>query len=258
MIIIQSKYFEKYKHQLSFDISKILQKVKKKDLSPKSFTFYTSVSVVSSSKIEGEQVDIDSYMKHKMLNVQYVPEYIQKPNDLYEAYEYAQKNRLTKKTFLHTHKLIAAHLIIPANRGTIRKNEMLVLQHETGRIQYEACQASIVKNEFNKLFSDIETLLKQELNYKEIFYYASFIHLVFVNIHPFEDGNGRAGRLLEKWFLAQKLGKQAWSIASEKYYYEQVDNYYLNLARLGMFYNEINYDNCLPFLLMLPKSLSFD
>ncbi|WP_220392957.1 Fic family protein [Chitinophaga lutea] len=34
------------------------------------------------------------------------------------------------------------------------------------------------------------------------------IHLVFVKIHPRADGNGRSARLLEKWFLAVKLGKR--------------------------------------------------
>ncbi|MBL0098191.1 MAG: Fic family protein [Bacteroidetes bacterium] len=34
------------------------------------------------------------------------------------------------------------------------------------------------------------------------------IHLVFVKIHPLNDGNGRSARLIEKWFLAQKLGKK--------------------------------------------------
>ncbi len=57
-----------------------------------------------------------------------------------------------------------------------------------------------------KIWNDITILLKQKLSPEEIFYYASYIHLVFVNIHPFTDGNGRAARLLEKWFLAEKLG----------------------------------------------------
>ncbi len=253
--IVQSKYIVDYKNELSVNIPLALEKVNEAELSPKSFTFYTSVSVVASSKIEGEAVEIDSYMKHKMLNVQYIPEYIEKPNDLFEAYTYAQEHKLCEKTFLETHKLITAHLIVSSARGRVRQNEMVVLQHETGRIQYEAAQSKVVSIEFEKLFADIAILLKAELNETEIFYYAAFIHLVFVNIHPFEDGNGRAARLLEKWFLSQKIGKQAWSIASEKYYYQHVDNYYRNLARLGMFYNELEYEKCLPFLLMLPNSM---
>ncbi len=38
---------------------------------------------------------------------------------------------------------------------------------------------------------DIDSLSKIELNPFEVFYYASLIHLVFVKIHPFQDGNGR-------------------------------------------------------------------
>ncbi len=77
-----------------------------------------------------------------------------------------------------------------------------------------------------------------KLSIDEPFYYASFIHLVFVNIHPFNDGNGRAARLLEKWFLADHLGEKAWYIKSEKYFYHHVNEYYKNLNQIGMFYEK--------------------
>jgi len=78
--------------------------------------------------------------------------------------------------------------------------------------------------------------------------------LVFAHIHPFHDGNGRAARILEKWFLASKLEDKAWLIQSEKYYKENIKEYYKNI-NLGVNFYELNYDKCLPFLLMLPKAL---
>ena len=104
----------------------------------------------------------------------------------------------------------------------------------------------------------METLLCSNLSIEETFYYASFIHLAFVNIHPFSDGNGRISRLLEKWFLVEKLGERAWFILSEKFYYKNVNEYYKNLARMGLYYEELNYEKSIPFLLMLPNSLTFE
>jgi Fic family protein len=225
------------------------------EMSTETFSFYTSVSAMASSKIEGEPLEIDSYIKHKMLRIEYKKNLTEKPNDLYEAYLYAQKNTLSSKNFMVVHKLITAHLLPKNKQGVCRSSNMVVLEHKTFRIQYEAAPASQVKELLKKLWQDIEILKKQNLTVEETFYFASLIHLVFVNIHPFEDGNGRAARLLEKWFIAQMLGKKGWFLQSELNYYQNINDYYKNLNRLGVFYEQLDYSKALPFLLMLPKSM---
>ncbi|MEO8710951.1 MAG: Fic family protein [Parafilimonas sp.] len=255
MEIISDKYLESYKQQIQIDFDTALKEVKKIELNTQSFTFYTSVAVISSSKIEGEQIEVDSYVKHKMQNIEYLPELVEKPNDLFQAYLFAKENMLSKENFLQSHTVLAAHLLAEKWRGNYRQNEMLVMEHNTGKIQYEAAPYSILQSEMQKLWNDIQMLLKQKLSTEEIFYYASYIHLVFVNIHPFNDGNGRAARLLEKWFLAEKSGEIGWYIQSEKYYYHHVNEYYKNLNRLGIFYEKLDYAKAVNFLLMLPNAL---
>lgn len=256
--IITAEYFQAWQRMLDTDIDAGLKAIQTMELESHSFTFYTSVSVMASSKIEGEQLEIDSYVKHKLLNIAYLPELTEKPNDLYNAYLFAKEKQLNRQNFITAHTLLAAHLLPEKQRGAVRTSEMLVTEHKTGRIQYTACPQSMVEKQLDVLWDEIDHLLKQKMTSAEVFYYAAFIHLVFVNIHPFGDGNGRSGRLLEKWFLAEKLGEPAWYIKSEKYYYKNVDGYYKNLARLGMFYDELDYQKSLPFLLMLPQALSFE
>jgi len=83
------------------------------------------------------------------------------------------------------------------------------------------------------------------MDIKEVFYYAFMISLVFVKIHPFEDGNGRTSRLLEKWFIAEKLGKKAWFLKSELNYYNKRKSYFLALNRMGLFYEDTDYSKAI-------------
>src|SRR5579863_523838 len=110
MKILSKEYFVDYKKHLSVDITGAIQDMDKIELTPQSFTFYTSVAVISSSRIEGEQMEVDSYLKHKMQDIEYLPELVEKPNDLYQAYLFAKQNKLTPENFRQSHVLLTQHL----------------------------------------------------------------------------------------------------------------------------------------------------
>ena len=93
---------------------------------------------------------------------------------------------------------MSANLLPKSQQGLIRPNPMFVISSDD-QIEYVAADPAIVKAETDKLFEDTALLLKSELNPFEIFYYAAYIHLVFLKSHPFQDGNGRTARLIEKW-----------------------------------------------------------
>jgi Fic family protein len=255
--ILTDIYLAEYKKRLP-NLASALQNIAVIEDTPHNFTFYTSIAVISSARIEGEQLELDSYVKHKMQDIEYLPGLVEKPNDLFKAYQFAQKHELTLQNFLNAHSILAEHLLPAKWRGVWRQNQMLVMEHKTGRIQFEAAPFEIIQKEMDKLWQDIDYLNTQKLIAEEVLYYASFIHLAFVCIHPFNDGNGRAGRLLEKWFLARHLGEKAWYIKSEKYYYDHVNDYYKNLNRLGVFYDQLDYSKAQPFLQMLPRALSWE
>jgi Fic family protein len=220
------------------------------ELSIDTFSFYTSVSAVFSSKIEGEDIDLDSYVKHKRFGIEYLPDYTKKIDDLYTAYQFAKIAICNQANILTAHKLLTTNILPTNKQGVLRTGNMFVTT-TNGKIEYVAASPYVIKEELEKFYSDLTFLLNADLSVQEVFYYAALLHLVFVKIHPFEDGNGRAGRLVEKWFLAQKLGDKAWLIQSEKNYYTHHQTYYNNIRKLGLEYETLDYTQALSFLKML-------
>ena len=253
--IISDKLLAEYIKRIQFNPEEKLQSKSKEPIPFDYFEFYTSTSTVYSSKIEGESIDVDSFFKHKFLEVNYEPDYTKRADDLYKAYAFMEENKLNKESILKAHEILSKNLLASNQRGRIRTNPMFVL-NDNDRIEYIACEPSSVKGEFELLFLDIEQLLRSELVTIEIFYFAAFIHLAFVKIHPLQDGNGRTARLLEKWFLRKKIGKEATMVELEKNYYLNRSNYYNNIGKIGLEYESIDYSKSLDFLLMTINSLA--
>jgi Fic family protein len=231
-----------------------IDKIKKTEMPVDYFQFYKSVSSVYSSKIEGENIDFDSYFKHKFLKVKFKPDYTRKADDLYSAYDFIDNNKLTLENVRKTHSILSKSLLPKSQQGLIRSNPMFVINNDD-KIEYVAATPEIVKSELDKLFHDIVLLQQTDLNPFEIFYYAALLHLVFVKIHPFQDGNGRSARLIEKWFLIEKIGQKATSVQLEKNYYKNLKDYYSNIRKLGLEYEDLDYSKCLDFLLMTVKGI---
>jgi Fic family protein len=252
--IIPINLLEMYLKQVPNTLQTSFDALEDAEISTDAFSFYTSVSSVFSSKIEGEDIELDSYIKHKKFGIEFLPDYTKKIDDLYNAYTFAKSNELNQKNISEAHKLLSKHIVAKNWQGKFRKHNMYVSTSD-GRIEYVAASPYEIENEIKKFYNDISILLKENLSIEEVFYFASFIHLIFVKIHPWNDGNGRTARLLEKWFLAQKLGEKSWFVQSEKMYYNQHNNYYKNIRLLGLEYSDLDYKQALSFLLMLPASL---
>lgn len=253
--IIPIELLEQYKAVISEQkLFTAFDQLKDAPLSTDGFSFYTSVASVYSSKIEGETIELDSYIKHKRFHIEFQPDYTRKIDDLYRAYQFASEKRPGKETVAEMHRLLARHIVSANWLGKFRNQNMYVTTKD-GRIKYVAASLFEVASEMDKLYADLQVLLESELTTVETFFFASMLHLVFVKIHPWNDGNGRSARLLEKWFLAQKLGSKAWFVQSEKYYYIQHDIYYNNIRALGLEYPALDNSQALPFLLMLPNSV---
>jgi Fic family protein len=253
--ILPVNLLEHYLLEVKTDLTDTFNKLTDAEISTDSFSFYTSVSSVYSSKIEGEEIELDSYIKHKKFGIEFLPDYTKKTDDFYSAYTYAKTNLLNKTNIEKAHQILSKHIVAKHQQGKNRIQNMYVATPD-GKIEYVAATPYELETEMQKFYIDIELLISTQLSIQEVFYFASLIHLVFVKIHPFNDGNGRTGRLLEKWFLAQKLGIKAWFIDSERYYYTQHQTYYTNLRALGLEYSNLDYNKSMLFLLMLPNSLN--
>lgn len=249
MQILDTQYLKWYTKQL-IDFTQNLESFysSSQDLD---FQYLTEASSVFSSNIEWNSLDLNSFMNAKKINKQKNKD-IEEIENLIRAYQFAQENNLTEKNFLKIHEISSQTLLIKSKRWIYRQEPVWVFS--SAWLIYMAIEQENIEWEMKKLFYDIDILLRQEHSQKEVFYYASMIHLVFVHIHPFSDGNGRTARILEKWFLSQKLWRNLWNISSEEYYWNHRKKYYDNI-NLWVNYYELNYDNCLDFLLMLPCSL---
>lgn len=251
--LISSEFLKAYSQKSKIGNTRLKLNAKR-DFTREDFEYYIIASSLYSSKIEGNTLDADSFFRNRGKRSFPKKKEVQEIEDLVEAYRFAAKNKLSKINFLKVHGLLSKVLLPKNLRGKVRKSMVGIRDSKTMRPVYLAVEPKFVNEELDKLFADIQVLFKRKLSFSETLYYASMIHLWCAKIDPFMDGNGRCARLLEKWFLVSKLGAAAWSVNSEKYYWDNRPAYYKNIA-LGFNYYALHWERCLPFLLMLPGAV---
>ena len=248
MKITDRKYLKEYSETVG---SKIPDLVKNFDFAKNKTDSAVKNLALYSFNAGGNAIDCDLYLKDKLSKDKFAKQ-MKEIDELSEAYKFAQKNKLNEKNLLKAHEILSGSLLPKGKQGKYRTEPVGVF--EKLKRKYLAIEHVFVASTMKGLFEDLEFLLEEELSPTDAFYYASLLHLRLAHVHPFRSGNGRVARLAEKWFLNEKLGKTFWQIPSEKYYMNHQMQYF-DALNLGASFYELNYDDCMPFLIMLGNCL---
>jgi Fic family protein len=191
---------------------------------------------LSTSSIEGEILKRDSVQSsiRKQLGLQNEKLKIM-PNEegiaelMVEVYQSFNKT-LSNKTLFEWHKMITKGKRDLEAVGIYRKHKE-PMQVVSGnmvhtKVFYEAPPSMQMKAEMQLFINWYNENIKN--NSMPVLIFAGIVHLYFLMIHPFEDGNGRIGRALIEKAISQKINTPALnSIAKvieqdKKKYYAQI------------------------------------
>lgn len=239
-----------YKKKFTSCIKKAAQKNISGDLK---FGFMLEAAAVYSSNIEGNSMNLDSFLNSRMASVKFRPKEAEEIEDLVGAYAFIKNHILNEKNMLKAHGMLSRHFVIKSRQGKYRKEPVGVFSKRG--MEYLAIEPHLIEGEMKKFFRKTDVLRKADLSVTEIIFWASWIHLMMALIHPFADGNGRIARLCEKWFLIEKLGEKMLRLSSEEYYFKDRPQYYSTL-RLGVNYWETDFKKSMPFLELLKQAFT--
>ena len=198
-----------------------------------------TAEAIKTSEIEGEflsRADVASSIR-KQLGMTVVGEYRdRRAQGIAEAMVSARNTfdaPLTEAALFEWHTSLLAH-----NQGLrvgswrTHEDPMQIVSGAMGfeRVHFEAPPSSVVEREmthFLEWFNSTAPQGPDELVHAPV--RAAIAHLYFESIHPFEDGNGRIGRIVAEKALAQTTGYPGLSSLShtieqnKKEYYRQLE-----------------------------------
>ncbi|HEX4045523.1 MAG TPA: Fic family protein [Gammaproteobacteria bacterium] len=173
---------------------------------------------VKTSKIEGENIsrpDIRSSIKNKLgLNQQLVRVHDKRASGIAELLldvRHTFQQSLTEDKLFDWHLMLLSGSTHPDHSiGCWRTGEepmQIVSGHYGQFVHYEAPPAGDVPKEMERFihwFNQTAPGKPQAIKFAPV--RAAIAHLYFESIHPFEDGNGRMGRVIAEKALSQGFG----------------------------------------------------
>ncbi len=153
------------------------------------------------------------------------PKEIDEVKNAYEVYErILSLNPYDKNDFLYAHSMLMKNLVSEAGRF---RSKDVGIYDTSGKVIHMGARPPYINDLIDELFLWGKT---EELH--EIIK-SCIVHYEIENIHPFEDGNGRMGRLWQTIILSSWNSLFAW-IPVETIIYEHQEEYYQMLRRADM------------------------
>ena len=158
-----------------------------------------------SSHIEGAVTSLEVALLHlsKPSRKDYGDESLQMIVNNRDVLEYIRKqssNPFSHEMICKLHKILVrnTHKERPITVGEYRKGPIYVVDSQ-GQVAYEGPPASGVMRMMDAYVQWMNRILEVHPLIK-----AAFVHLYFVHVHPFDDGNGRSARALSNLYLMKQ------------------------------------------------------
>jgi len=130
---------------------------------------------------------------------------------------------INTRGILTTNMIVEVQAIIEGNNAGVRKQSGTVLMNEkTGEVVYRPPET---ENEIRGLLGNLENYVNSEDEIDDLIKLA-VVHYQFESIHPFYDGNGRTGRIINILFLVLKDLLDSPILYLSKYIMENKQEYY--------------------------------
>jgi len=198
-------------------------------------------NIITSSAIEGEQLnaqEVRSSVARKLgLPTAGLPKASRHIDGFVDIMLDATTNHtkpLTKERLFAWHAALFPNGysgIQPITVGNWRPKSAGAMQVVSGamgneKVHFEAVEAKLIEKQMKQFF----TMFNQDISTHPIVQ-AAIIHLWFVTIHPFEDGNGRIARVLSDMMLAKadNTTKRFYSMSSQLE--KERNDYYMQLEK---------------------------
>ncbi|MCK4781330.1 Fic family protein [Candidatus Parcubacteria bacterium] len=185
---------------------------------------YEVEKVLAGKKVDAPQRDIFEVKNYRDA-LYYISKFVEK------------KRKITAKTILEIHGLVAKNTIAQAQCGHFRKDKVYVVVRRGSKI-IKVSYTGPGANQLPKLTGNLVKWLNQagKKNICPIIT-AAIAHSEIAAIHPFADGNGRTARLLATLILYQRGYDFRKFFALESYYNQNRPAYY-KAIHLGKNYKE--------------------
>lgn len=147
---------------------------------------------------------------------------------------------IENKDILNLHSILMKDLLPHEKTGNFRKGPIYVVNVEKNRdvVRYTGPKAAQV----NELIRALLTWLKNDGRKLHPILAAGLLHLEFVSIHPFSDGNGRLARLLTMLYLWLTKYDYKKVLVLDTYYWQNRLEYYAALDRGKTYHARKNAD----------------